>query len=57
MVENHTYIKNLLRIPVLIKFLVVVAEQLVFCVSDDILTFYIEQSDLVSCCGFCYTEP
>ena len=28
--------------------------------SDDILaTFYIEQSDLVSCCGgrFCYTKP
>ena len=57
-VENHTYIENwlllekkLYRIPVSIYFLVVVAEQWSIMLSDYIFaTFYIEQSDLVSCC-------
>ena len=58
-VENHTYIgdrllseKKLCRIPVSIYFLVVFAQQWSRMLSENIFTrFYIEQSDLVSCCG------
>ena len=57
--ENHTYSENRLllekkcyRIRISIYFLVVVAEQWCIMLSDNIFaTFYIEQSDLVSCCG------
>ena len=62
-VENHTYIENRLlleksfcRIPVSIYFLVVVAEQWSMLSDNIFATFYIEQSDSVSCCGgqLCY---